>query len=94
MLSPDENRIGVYEGMIVAAANRFRRAAEFDDLYQEGMIAVWNCPPDADPSYVSQAIYNRLKNWTRFVKRLRHHNAVDYGEIVDGVSDEHSGEHA
>lgn len=87
MFSPDENRIGEYEKVIAAAAYRFRNAAEYDDLYQEGMIAVWRCPPDADPPYVAQAVYNRLKNWVRFVKRLRHAQSVSYEEIVDGLSD-------
>lgn len=94
MLTPDEKRIGDYEGVLVTAANRFRKAAEYDDLYQEGMIAIWNCPPDAEPAYISTAIYNRMKNWTRFIKRLRHNNTVDYEEIVDGVPEEHSGEYA
>ena len=85
MLTTGERRIVEYEKVIASAARRFRSAAEYDDLYQEGMIAVWLCPPDADPQYVSQAVYNRLKNWVRFVKRLRHQHAVDYEEIVDGV---------
>lgn len=87
MLSPDEQRIGEYEKIVEIAAYRFRKAAEYDDLYQEGMIAVWSCPPDAEPGYVSRAVYNRMKNWVRFVKKLRHHQSVDYEEIVDGVSE-------
>jgi DNA-directed RNA polymerase specialized sigma24 family protein len=85
MLSPDETRIGEYEKVIAGAAYMFRKAAEQDDLYQEGMIAVWLCPPDADPKYINAAIYNRLKNWVRYVKRLRHYQDVDYAEIVDGI---------
>ena len=93
MLTPEE-RIGQYKGLIVTAANRFRKAAEYDDLYQEAMIAVWKCPSDADPEYVGTAVYNRLKNWVRFVRRLRHHQDSDYEEIVDGLPEEHSGEHS
>ena len=85
MISPDEARIGEYEKIVAAAAHRFRRAAEYDDLYQEGMIAVWSCPPDATPKYIASAVYWRMKNWVRFVKKLRHHQSVDYEEIVDGV---------
>jgi len=85
MIDPDNTRVGEYEKVVATATYRFRKAAEYDDLYQEGMIAVWLCPPDADPQYVSQAVYNRLKNWVRFVKRLRHQHSVDYEEIVDGV---------
>lgn len=91
MSTPDE-LIGKHERVIAAAAYLFRKAAEYDDLYQEGMIAVWVCPPDADDQYIHRAIYNRMKNWVRYVKRLRHFQSADYEEIVDGVHDEYSGE--
>jgi DNA-directed RNA polymerase specialized sigma24 family protein len=87
MLDPDNTRVGEYERVIATAAYRFRSAAEYDDLYQEGMIAVWLCPPDADPQYVSQAVYNRLKNWVRYVKRLRHFQSVSYEVMMDGLHD-------
>lgn len=83
MLDPDD-RIGEYKSLIIFAANKFRNAAEFDDLYQEGMIAVWLCPPDADPKYINQAVFNRMKNWVVYVKRLRYNQSVSYSEIVDG----------
>ncbi len=86
MESPDKI-IGEYEKVIAAAAWRFRNAAEYDDLYQEGMIAVWRCTPDSDPQYVSKAVYNRLKMWVRYMKRLRHHQSVSYEEIVDGIQE-------
>ena len=86
MESPDKI-IGEYEKVIAAAAWRFRNAAEYDDLYQEGMIAVWRCPPDSDPQYVSKAVYNRLKMWVRYIKRLRHNQSVSYEEIVDGIQE-------
>jgi DNA-directed RNA polymerase specialized sigma24 family protein len=72
MISPDEQRIREYQKLISSAAYKFRKAAEYDDLYQEGMIAVWLCPPDADPKVISEAIFNRMKNWVRFTKRLRY----------------------
>jgi len=84
MDNPDKH-IGEYERLIAAAAWKFSGAAEFDDLYQEGMIAVWLCPPDSDPQYVSAAIFNRLKNWVRFTIRLRHYQPVNYEEDVDGI---------
>lgn len=82
MIDPDE-RVREYDRVVGAAAWRFRNAAEYDDLYQEGMIAVWKCPPDADPQYVSKAVYNRMKDWVRFTKRLRHHQSVSYDEILE-----------
>ena len=82
MLSPEEHRIGEYEKIVAAAAWRFRNAAEYDDLYQEGMIAVWKCPPDADQQVIIVSVYNRMKDWVRYVKRLRHYQSVSYEEIM------------
>lgn len=84
MIDPDDTRVREYEKVVSAAAWRFRNAAEYDDLYQEGLIAVWKCPPDADPQFVSKAVYNRMKDWVRYVKRLRHYHSVSYEEILDG----------
>jgi DNA-directed RNA polymerase specialized sigma24 family protein len=84
MLSPDDKRVREYDRVVAAAAWRFKNAAEYDDLYQEGMIAVWKCPPDADPQFVSKAVYNRMKDWVRYIKRQRHYHSVSYEEIVDG----------
>jgi DNA-directed RNA polymerase specialized sigma24 family protein len=86
MRLPEDN-IGEYERVISAAAYKFRNAAEYDDLYQEGMIAVWLCPPDADPQYINRCIFNRMKNWVRYVKRLRHHQSASYEEIFNAVRD-------
>ncbi len=82
MISPEEQRIGEYEKIVAAAAWRFRNAAEYDDLYQEGMIAVWLCPPDAENQYIIVCVYNRMKDWVRYVKRLRHYQSVSYEEIM------------
>jgi len=84
MLSPEEIRLGEYEKIVSTAAWKFRSAAEYDDLYQEGMIAVWRCPPDAPSQVIIQAVYNRMKDWSRFIKRLRHYNSVSYEEMMDG----------
>lgn len=84
MVDNDTLRIKSYERVISAAAWRFKHAAEYDDLYQEGLIAVWNCPEDADAQFVSKAVYNRMKDWVRFVKRLRHYQSVSYEDIMNG----------
>jgi DNA-directed RNA polymerase specialized sigma24 family protein len=83
MLGPDENRVREYERLIADAAYKFRKAAEYDDLYQEGMIAVWSCPPDASQQVISTAIFNRMKNWVRYMKRLRHMHSAPYEEIME-----------
>ena len=85
MISPEEVKIGEYEKVVATAAWRFHSAAEYDDLYQEGMIAVWLCPPDADPQYVSRSVYNRLKNWVRYMKKLRHHQSASYEDVFNNV---------
>jgi DNA-directed RNA polymerase specialized sigma24 family protein len=82
MVSPDEH-IREYEKLVATAAYKLRNAAEYDDLYQEGMIAVWSLPPDTDSKYVSEAIFNRMKDWIRFIKRLRHLQPASYEEIVE-----------
>jgi DNA-directed RNA polymerase specialized sigma24 family protein len=105
MWTPEEF-IGEYKGAIAAAAYTFRKAAEYDDLYQEGMISLWLCSPDTvsqvyylrqretneDVKLVSRIIYNRMKDWVRYTKRLRHHHAVDDEEILNGVREGDSGE--
>jgi DNA-directed RNA polymerase specialized sigma24 family protein len=101
MRSPDQ-LIGDYRGIIINAAIRFRRAAEYDDLYQEGMIALWLCPPDTillldnlrsagdgeDAKLASTIIHRRMKKWVRYIKRLRHNHAVSYESILDDEREE------
>jgi len=83
MVDPDETRVREYERLIGDAAWKFHKAAEYDDLYQEGMIAVWKCPPDAPQKVISEAIFNRMKDWVRYVKRLRHNQSVSYDEMLE-----------
>jgi len=83
MLSPDEIRVREYERLIASAAWKFRNAAEYDDLYQEGMIAVWKCNPEAPQKVISEAIFNRMKDWVRYTKRLRHNQSVSYDEMLE-----------
>ena len=75
-----------YEPLIASAARQYSKAAEYDDLYQEGMIALWNVYPEPNSKIVSKAVYNRMKNWIRFVKRQEHYQNASYEEILnDGV---------
>lgn len=82
MLSPEE-KVGAFATEISAAAYKLRNAAEIDDLEQEGRIAVWLCPPDSDYQYVITSIYNRMRDWCRFIKRHRHNQGGSYEEIVE-----------
>ena len=83
MVDPDDQRVRDYQRLIADAAYKFRKAAEYDDLYQEGMIAVWSCPPGTEPKVISAAIFNRMKDWIRYVKLLRHLHTVSYVEIME-----------
>jgi DNA-directed RNA polymerase specialized sigma24 family protein len=74
-----------YEQLVAQAAWRFSSAAEYDDLYQEGLIALWKIYPDADSSMVGTAVYNRMKDWVRYITRLNRNQNVSYEEIVDGT---------
>jgi DNA-directed RNA polymerase specialized sigma24 family protein len=75
--------VAQYERLIADAAWKFRNAAEYDDLYQEGLIALWKCNPYAPTPIISSAIFNRMKDWVRYIKRLRHNQHVSYDEIMD-----------
>ena len=82
MSSPEEH-IRAFETEIHAAAYKVRNAAEIDDLEQEGMIAVWLSPPDSDYQFIVTSIYNRMRDWCRFVKRHRHNQGGSYEHIVE-----------
>jgi hypothetical protein len=74
-----------YEPLVSKAAWQFSKAAEYDDLYQEGMIALWNIYPNPDQQMVSTAIYNRMKNWIRYTKRLTRYQSVSYEDILNNA---------
>lgn len=75
-----------YETIVASAARKYASAAEYDDLYQEGMIALWRVYPSPDPKVVTTAVHNRMKNWVRYTKKLNYHQAASYEEILnDGV---------
>jgi DNA-directed RNA polymerase specialized sigma subunit len=78
-----EKNVENYHRLVADAAWKFRNAAEYDDLYQEGLIALWRCNSYAHNKTVSAAIFNRMKNWVGYTKRLRHHQSVSYDELVE-----------
>lgn len=95
MIDPDK-LIGEYDDIIVSAAFKYGNAAEYEDLYQEGLIAVWRCPLDilldlrkqndgSDRALVRNAVEWRMKKWVRYIKRLHHNQSVSYVEMVDEV---------
>lgn len=97
MQGPD-NLIGEYHDIIDVVARKYWTAAEYEDLYQEGMIAIWQSPSDilthlrslndeSDRAFVRQAAEWRMKKWVRYIKRLRHNQTVSYDDDVGGFNE-------
>jgi len=69
------SRVSAYAEACEAIARRLSRGgrarqvgAEFDDLYQEGLIMVWlTLAKGISPS--AQMIENRMRDWMRYVNR-------------------------
>lgn len=73
--------IAAYRPLCISLAHAFEGygGAEFDDLEQEGMIAVWQLLRHGFP--VSRvAVANRMRDWIRICRR----NGFAYGEPYDG----------
>lgn len=76
-----------YIGFVVTSASRLagtRRArqagAEYDDLYQEGLISVWqSLQRGVNPLL---PIQNRMKDWVRYALKLKRHDTVAYGVLL------------
>lgn len=75
--------IPIVEGLAhrLAASPRARRVgAEYDDLVQEGLLAVIiSLRKGVDPKLVVQ---NRMKNWIRFIGRQVAGDPVAYGAFL------------
>ena len=82
----EEEWIRQHSRIIAAAAWRFSNSAEYDDLYQEGMISVWLMyKKQPHVKTVTAAVYNRMKDWTRYIKRQSRFQGGSYEEVVDGL---------
>lgn len=91
----EEDWIRQHEQIITMAAWRLTGSAEYDDLYQEGMISVWLLhDTKPGPKIVSAAVYNRLIDWVRYINRLQRLQSVSYEEALGGIHDVYDGEHA
>lgn len=68
-------RVGAYASTCAALAEKYSRGgrakrmgAEYDDLYQEGLISVWQAfERGVTPSIVM--IENRMRDWMRYLGR-------------------------
>jgi len=63
-------QVAAYRPLCIKLARRFTGVgnAEFDDLEQEGMIAVWYLLGQGFP-VSSTAVSNRMRDWVRKCKR-------------------------
>jgi len=82
-----DGQITAFLPLIENSARRFLHLAEFDDLRQEGMIAVWLAfrrgeAPTAD------IIQNRMRDWCRRVSRQSRLDTDRYDEDTLYASDE------
>jgi DNA-directed RNA polymerase specialized sigma24 family protein len=72
-----------YNSVVQQTARKYSSSAEYDDLYQEGMIALWKVYPETDIRIVQTAVSNRMLNWIRYTKRLNYSQPADYDSMVD-----------
>lgn len=77
MLDVSDSDIAAYRPLCRRLANKYNDVggAEFDDLEQEGMIAVWQLLRRGFPVSV-QAVENRMRDWVRVCRRM----GFAYGE--------------
>lgn len=63
-------RVAAYRPLCASLAKKFNRVgeAEFDDLEQEGLIAVWLLL-ERDIPVSKTAIKNRMRDWVRTCRR-------------------------
>jgi DNA-directed RNA polymerase specialized sigma24 family protein len=75
--------VAAYEGHITSLARKYQgyADAEYDDLAQEGRIAVWTTlVKGIQPS--TQVIEGRMLNWIRYIRRLQSNDQVAYDELL------------
>lgn len=79
MATVTEQQVAGYLGHVESLARKYIgfAEAEMDDLVQEGMIAVWQAlSRGLRPS--TQVIEGRMLDWVRFLRRLKHNDAIAY----------------
>jgi DNA-directed RNA polymerase specialized sigma24 family protein len=77
------NQVAAYQVHVEYLAKRLVgfAQAEFDDLVQEGMIAVWQTlSRGLRPS--TGVIEGRMIDWVRYLQRLERNDAIAYERIL------------
>lgn len=83
MAAVTSEAVAAYSGVVRRAATRYVGIAnaEYDDLYQEGLISVWQAlSRGLRPSLL--VIDGRMKDWTRFLRRLENGDSIAYTQIL------------
>jgi DNA-directed RNA polymerase specialized sigma subunit len=64
---------------ISASPGAKRVGAEYEDLVQEGMIAVWQSTERGNTLDIQSVVSNRMRDWVKF---LAHRGANSYAEFL------------
>lgn len=83
MAAVTDEAVAAYSGIVKRIATRYVGIAnaEYDDLFQEGWISVWQAlSRGLTPS--REVIEGRMVDWTRFLRRLENGDSIAYTRIL------------
>ena len=88
-LTEMEKAVGQSEPQVKELAERLsrRHRDEYDDLYQEGLIAVWQLRA-AGEEVTEEKIEKRMRKWLRYRGRQRRELPTDYDKRLKLSSEE------
>lgn len=83
MAAVTSEAVAAYSNVVKRLATRYVGIAnaEYDDLYQEGLISVWQAlGRGLSPSL--GVIEGRMVDWTRFLRRLENGDSIAYTQLL------------
>lgn len=83
MQAVTDTQVAAYAGLVDSLSRKLSGYgdAEYDDLYQEGNIAVFLALRAGRlPSKV--VVRGRMLNWCRYLRRLQNNDAIAYDEML------------
>lgn len=87
MRQVSSEEVAAHQPHVESLAKRFngnKANAEYDDLVQEGLIAVWQCLREGvEPG--PGIIKRRMLNWCRYL--MRHSDNLSYDEVVGDINE-------
>lgn len=86
-----DDQVRAHQGLVATLADRRarRHPNERDDLYQEGLIRVWELLKAGKP-VTEAAIDNRMRNWLKLRSRQLRDNPTTYERIMTLPDEEES----